>query len=66
MKKSLTSFGSAALVAALAGVGLLLPATAGATNTQLTFNVRSLTGGAVNCQGEDTCVEKIGDVAHVT
>lgn len=66
MKKSLTSFGSAALVAALAGVGLLLPATAGATNTQLTFNVRSLTGGAVNCQGEDTCVDKIGDVAHVT
>ncbi|MGJ9632549.1 hypothetical protein ACRQG4_08570 [Actinotignum sp. GS-2025c] len=66
MKKSLTSFGSAALVAALAGVGLLPPATAGAMNTQLAFNVRSLTGGAVNCQGGDTCVEKIGDVAHVT
>lgn len=27
--------------------------------------ISSVTGGAVNCSGENTCVKKIGDTAHV-
>ena len=28
--------------------------------------ISSVTGGAVNCNGENTCVKKIGDTAHIT
>ena len=28
--------------------------------------ITSVTGGAVNCNGENTCVKKIGDTAHIT
>lgn len=27
--------------------------------------ISSVTGGAVNCNGENTCVKKIGDTAHI-
>ncbi|MFE1523086.1 hypothetical protein [Schaalia turicensis] len=66
MKKSIAAFGSAALAVALAGIGLLLPTTVSGSDMQWGRGINSLTGGAVNCQGGDTCVEKVGDVAHVT
>ncbi len=64
------TFGRLALAAALAGAGIFLPttATAGGPDPRLTVagNVVNLTGGGVNCHGGNTCVEKVGDVAHVS
>ncbi|MDY5148808.1 hypothetical protein R6G73_07925 [Actinotignum sanguinis] len=66
MKKLIAALGNAAIAVALAGAGLFLPATASGVATQWGRGINSLTGGAVNCQGGDTCVEKVGDIAHVT
>ncbi|MGJ9595067.1 hypothetical protein [Actinotignum sp. GS-2025c] len=64
------TFGRLALSAALAGAGIFLPATATAggpdPDRTLMRNVMTATGGGVNCRGGDTCVEKVGDVAHVS
>ncbi|MDY5127506.1 hypothetical protein R6H00_04455 [Actinotignum timonense] len=64
------TFGRLALAAALASAGIFLPATATAggpdPDRTLMRNVMTATGGAVNCRGGDTCVEKVGDVAHVS
>lgn len=64
------TFGRLALAAALAGAGIFLPvtATAGGPDPDRTLmrNVMTVTGGGVNCRGGDTCVEKVGDVAHVS
>ena len=64
------AWGRLALAAALAGAGIFLPATAKAggpdPSRTVIGNVVNPTGGGVNCRGGDTCVEKVGDVAHVS
>ena len=52
---------AATAVAALAATGLVIPS----ANALLPDNVHNAAGGGVNIHAEDTCVEKIGDTAHV-
>ena len=46
---------------ALATTGLAMPA----ANALLSDNVHNVAGGGVNIHADNTCVEKIGDTAHV-
>ena len=52
---------AATAVAALAATSLVIPS----ANALLSDNVHNVAGGGVNIHAEDTCVEKIGDTAHV-
>ena len=48
-------------ITALATTGLALPA----ANAMLSDNVHNQAGGGVNIHADNTCVEKVGDTAHV-